>query len=191
MPNIRIAGLGETLKSLRVFSPNALKEYRTESRTAAKLVQRVARSKIKTNPPMSGWRKTAPIKPRGTPRPHPRARTMTTGWPAWDSRLIKSKITIETRPERQRGQSWASLLRIVNGSRSGAIFEVAGRKKIKTSKSGKQFIANLDQRNEKASRGIYRAYDENEKVVVDAVQKAINKAIAQFERDIAAQTRSG
>lgn len=191
MPNIRIAGLGDTLKALRVFSPNALKDYRFESRAAAKLVQRVARAKIPTNPPMSGWRKTAPARPRGTPRPHPRARTMTTGWPAWDSRLIKSQIKIQTRPDRQRGQSWASLLRIVNGSRSGAIFEVAGRKNLQTSASGAKFIANLNSRNEEASRGIYRAYDENEKVVVDAVQKAINKAIAQFERDIASQTRSG
>jgi hypothetical protein len=188
MTSIQVVGLGDTLKAMKVYSPNALKEYRTESRKAADVVVKVARQAIPTEPPMRGWRKISPRKARATPRPHldPRANPRGgAGWPIWDAAAMHSGIRIASTKQRSRGESWGALLRVENRSASGAIFEVAGRKPpFGKSKSGKQFVKNLDAA-QKASRAIWLAYDQNESLVTKAAQAAVDKAIAQFERDVA------
>lgn len=193
MTRIQVVGLGDTLKAMKVYSPNALKEYRTESRKAADIVVRFARAAIPTEPPMRNWRKVSPRKARATPRPHidPRSNPRGgAGWPIWDSAAIKRGIRIASSKKRSRGESWGALLRVENRTASGAIFEVAGRRKLGGSLSGRQFIRNLNTFHT-ASRAIWLAYDQNEETVTLAAQAAIDKAIAQFERDVAAaQDRS-
>lgn len=97
MTRIQVVGLGDTLKAMKVYSPNALKEYRTESRKAADIVVRFARAAIPTEPPMRNWRKVSPRKPRATPRPHIDPRTKprgNKGWPIWNSAEIRGGIKI-------------------------------------------------------------------------------------------------
>jgi hypothetical protein len=187
MTRIQVVGLGDTLKAMKVYSPNALKEYRTESRKAADVVVRVARAAIPTEPPMRNWRKVSPRKARSTPRPHIDPRTNPrggSGWPIWNSSEIRAGIRIASIKKRGRGESWGSLLRVENRTASGAIFEVAGRRNRGGSLGGRQFIRNLNAFHS-ASRAIWRAYDENETTVTQAAQAAVDKAIAQFERDVA------
>jgi len=187
MTRIEVVGLGDTLKAMKVFSPNALKEYQKESKEAAAIVVKVARAIIPDEPPMRNWRKIPPRKSRGTPRPHsdPRANPRGgAGWPIWDTNEIRRGIRIATTKKRERGESWGSLLRVENRSASGAIFEVAGRRSRGASPSGVQFIRNLT-RFSNASRAIWRAYDQNQDTVTESVQQAIDKAIAQFQRDVA------
>jgi hypothetical protein len=188
MTKIEIVGLGDTLKAMRVYSPNALKEYQKEVRDAANIVVRVARQAIPAEPPMRNWRKISPRKARSTPRPHTDPRVNPrggTGWPIWNSAEIRAGIKVSTAKKRQRGESWGSLLRVENRTASGAIFEVAGRRSKGKSAGGRQFIRNLNAFHS-ASRAIWRAYDENEKTVINAAEEAINKAILAFQRDVAA-----
>lgn len=188
MTSIQVVGLGDTLKAMKVYSPNALKEYRKESRQAAGVVVKVARQAIPDKPPMSRWRKIPPRKARATPRPHSDPRSNPrggAGWPIWDSGAINRGIRIASTKQRSRGESWGALLRVENRSASGAIFEVAGRlPPYGKSKSGVQFVANLDAAR-KASRAIWFAYDQNESLVTKAAQAAVDKAIAEFDRDVA------
>lgn len=188
MTKIEVVGLGDTLKAMKVYSPNALKVYQKEARDAANIVVRVARQAIPAEPPMRNWRKVPPRRARSTPRPHSDPRTNPrggAGWPIWNSAEIRAGIKQSIAKKRQRGESWGSLLRVENRSASGAIFEVAGRRSKGKSLSGRQFIRNLNAFHG-ASRAIWRAYDENETVVTQAAQAAIDKAIAQFDRDVAA-----
>jgi len=193
MTSIQVVGLGDTLKAMKVYSPNALKEYRTESRKAADVVVKVARQALPTEPPMRGWRKVSPKRARATPTNHSDRRRNPrggAGWPIWDSAAIKSGIRQSLAKKRQRGESWGSLLRVENRTASGAIYEVAGRRSEGNNAQGVQFIKNLNAHKE-ASRAIWAAYDNNEKAVIAAAEEAINKAIAQFDRDVAAsQDRS-
>jgi hypothetical protein len=172
---------------MKVYSPNALKQYQKEARDAANIVVRAARAAIPAEPPMRGWRKIPPKKARSTPRPHTDPRVNPrggAGWPIWNSAEIRAGIKLSTAKKRQRGEAWASLLRVENRSASGAIFEVAGRRSKGKSAGGRQFIRNLNAFHS-ASRAIWRAYDENEKTVINAAEEAINKAIMAFERDVA------
>jgi hypothetical protein len=193
MTRIQVVGLGDTLKAMKVYSPNALKEYRTESRKAADVVVKVARQALPTEPPMRGWRKVSPKRARATPTNHSDRRRNPrggAGWPIWDSAASRSGIRISLAKKRQRGESWGSLLRVENRTASGAIFEVAGRRSQGKNTQGIQFIKNLNAL-QIASRAIWLAYDQNEATVTQAAQAAIDKAIAQFERDVAAaQDRS-
>ena len=187
MTSIRVVGLGDTLKAMKVFSPNALEQYQKESKEAATIVVKIAKAIIPDEPPMSRWRKIQARKPRGTPRPHSNPRRNPrggAGWPIWDSNEIRRGIRVATVKKRERGESWGTLLRIENRSASGAIFEVAGRRSRGKSPSGVQFIRNLTTFSN-ASRAIWRAYDQNEETVTESVQQAIDKAIAQFQRDVA------
>jgi len=187
MAKIEVIGLGDTLKAMKVYSPNALKEYQREARDAAGIIVREGRQAIPTEPPMRNWRKVPPRKSRSTPRPHSDPRTNPrggAGWPIWDSAAIKRGIRISLAKKRNRGESWGSLLRVENKTASGAIFEVAGRRSRGKSLSGRQFIRNLNAFHT-ASRAIWRAYDQNQDTVTESVQQAIDKAIAQFQRDVA------
>jgi hypothetical protein len=190
MTKIEIVGLGDTLKAMKVYSPNALKQYNKEVLDAANIVVRVARQAIPAEPPMRNWRKISPRRARSTPRPHsdPRANPRGgAGWPIWNSAEIRSGIKPSRAKKRERGESWGVLLRVENRSASGAIFEVAGRRSRGKSAGGRQFIRNLNAFHS-ASRAIWRAYDENQTVVTGAAQAAINKAITQFQRDVAASS---
>lgn len=193
MSKIEVVGLGDTLKAMKVYSPNALKEYQREARDAAGIIVREGRQAIPTEPPMRNWRKVSPRKSRSTPRPHSDPRTNPrggAGWPIWDSAAIKRGIRISLAKKRNRGESWGSLLRVENKTASGAIFEVAGRRSKGKSLGGRQFIRNLNAFHT-ASRAIWRAYDANFDEVNDAALAAIKKANAAFQRDVAAsQDRS-
>ena len=194
MTRIEVYGLGDTLKAMKVFSPNALKEYKKEVKAAAGIIVKVARGSIPAEPPMRNWRKIPAKKSRGTPRPHSNPRSKprgelgsdpsTIGWPVWDTNAIRKGIKVTTSKDRDTGSVKASLLRVENQSASGAIFEVAGRRSRGASPSGVQFIRNLT-RFSNASRAIWRAYDQNQDTVTESVQQAIDKAIAQFQRDVA------
>ena len=190
MTKIEVVGLGDTLKAMKVYSPNALKTYQREVRAAADIVVKTAREYIPAEPPMRGWRKIPPKRARSTPRPHTDPRTNPrggAGWPIWNSAEIRAGIKPSIAKKRQRGESWGSLLRVENRSASGAIFEVAGRRSKGKSAGGRQFIRNLNAFHS-ASRAIWRAYDENEKTVINAAQEAINKATTEFNRAVASST---
>jgi hypothetical protein len=132
-----------------------------------------ARALIPNTPPMSNWLTTAPQNPRRTTRGG-------AGWPAWDYEAIRKGIGVTKAQGKVRRDYTTSAGSIKNAYSSGAIFETAGRLPKTHSKSGEQFIANVN-RFGPASRGIWAVVDREGDGIRRNVSKALDEAKARLQ----------
>jgi hypothetical protein len=104
----------ELRKALREFTPELAKETQKELGKILKPITNKARGYIPSTAPLSGW---ADSNQKGS-------------WSkrVWSSSEAKRGIGYKTTPSKPNRSGFRSLVRIVNASVSGSIYETAGRK---------------------------------------------------------------
>ena len=177
---IVLTGIKETLDALKEFDKDAVKRFNKVINTELAGAQRDAKNLISENPPMSGWRKTDPIK--GKTRGG-------AGWPGWNAGEIKSKITKTKAQGKVRKDYTTSAGALLNKSAAGAIFEIAGRRASGTKKmfeqsSSGQFLRTIENRFKKASRVVWRVVDSDRARIEANVNRALEEAKAQLQREL-------
>lgn len=166
---IVLTGIKETLDALAAFDKDAVKrfnavvasELNTAKNKAKGFIPRVA---------MSGWTDKTVI------HPHPSSRGGA-GFPPFDQTKIIGGIKATRKQGKARkGDYTTSSGALVQNDAAGAIFEIAGRKG-----ANNQFTRNLD-RFKKASRGVWRAVDEERQGIERRVEAALNEAKTTLQR---------
>jgi hypothetical protein len=174
---IVLTGLGDTLTALKAFDKQAVKEFEKVINTELGKAKDDARRLVDSKPPMSGWRTTDPFKPSKASRGG-------AGWPAWDYGAIVAGIGTTKAQRKVRRDYTTSAGSLKNGYSSGAIFEVAGRLKHLHSKSGEQFIKNLNDRFGKGSRLIWSVVDKDGYKIRKNVYEALEKAKKRLQEQL-------
>ena len=155
----QIKGLEQALKTLREIDPALYREGQKMLRKDAKPLVDDARSRVPRQSPLSGWKE-------GTGR-------TSGGFPHWESGSQR-KINLRVRRERVRGMGGRRVLvRVVQGSPSGSVFDMAGRKN-----SGNRIDRSLQTAGfSTASRSMWPAADAN----LDNVERAVRKSVQAME----------
>jgi len=177
MPAAKIVGLDETVRALRQFDPDALKEMNKTIYAALKIAQVDARQLAPSVTPLSGWAK--PVKAG-----------------KWDRLTFAAKpvkIGIRTKIDRARKRgTWTSkAYLLINANPAGAIYETAGRKNPQGKNAqGARFINAIESQSGITVRGkqgriAYKAVEENREEIVAKSNAAIEKAEAAVNRKLA------
>lgn len=167
----------ETLTALDQFDKEAVKAFKKTVNKELVHLRTYARTNI-PDVAMSHWKNTIPLKPHANVRGGK-------GWPAWDVNTVIADIVTSRKAGKINKRAGYTTVggAIINQSAAGAIFEVAGRgnkrRNVTNSKSGAQFIANLN-RHASPSRAIYKAIDKHG----DKARKEIMKAFAEVENNL-------
>ena len=154
-----IKGLRQALDTLREVDPVLYREGQKMLRKDAKPLVDDARNRVPRQAPLSGW-KEGNGRGRG-------------GFPHWESGSAR-KINLRVRRERVRGMGGRRVLvRVVQGSASGSVFDMAGRKN-----RGNPIDRGLNSAGfPSASRSMWPAAEAN----LDNVERAVRKSVAAME----------
>jgi hypothetical protein len=170
---IVLTGVKETLAALKKFDKDAVKEFNKVINSELRKAKQDAQGFVASKPPLSGWN-TQPAR-------NPRSRGGA-GWPAWDQSVIRAGISsskAEGKVNRAKGYTTsAGALR--NKSAAGAIYELAGR----TSEGTGTFISNIEGKEGKASRLIWKSVDKNKDRIVNNVSQALDKAKEVLQKNL-------
>lgn len=198
---VEVVGLKEALKAMRSIQPNLEKELKKELKGLLKPVVNTARSYVPmTITGLSNWtdeNKYGKITAKSS--------VFRTGhFPLFNPSEAKRGITSEIFPSKPNRSGFISLVRVVNKSRSGAIFETAGRKnpngqpwgtaKGKSHKfshsrnpnAGAHFIKSMGDtmlgNGKMRGRLIYRAWYENQGRALGHIMKALEDTAIKTSR---------
>lgn len=183
---VELVGVNELRKALKQYAPDLDKALKKELKIATDPVVKAARGYAPAMPPLSNWG-------RGNGR-----------FPLYNAKTVKSGIRLSTAKSKKNSRGFSSSVRIVNASAAGAIYETAGRKNPwgqpwvgpkgpagkKYSHSpnkyaGRDFIAAMggEMKGKGQDRGrlLYRAWEEDQGKVQDAVIKAVMKTNQLFQ----------
>jgi hypothetical protein len=167
---IVFTGVKETIRDLKQFDKDAVREFNTVLNSELRSAKNEAQQSVTQDPPLSGWN----TQPARNPRTRGGA-----GWPAWDQSIIRAGISSTRAEGKVRGDYTTSLGALKNRSAAGVIYEVAGRKNKTGGKKG--FISNLSRRDTQfmPSRLVWNVVDKNRnrisKNIYDALEKAKSK----------------
>jgi hypothetical protein len=167
---IVLTGVKETIRDLKQFDKDALREFNKVINSELRSAKIEAQQSVTQEPPLSGWN----TKPARNPRTRGGA-----GWPAWDQSIIRAGISSSRAEGKVRGDYTTSVGALKNRSAAGVIYEVAGRKNKTGGKKG--FISNLSRRDTQfmPSRLVWNVVDKNRnrisKNIYDALEKAKSK----------------
>ena len=177
MATAKIVGLDETVRALRKFDPDALKEMNKTIYQAMKIAQIDARRLAPEASPLSGWAR--PVKAgkwdRLTFRPKP----------------VKTGIRTKIDRARKRGTWTSKAYLLINSNPAGAIYETAGRKNPQgRNAQGNRFINAIEAQSRVVVRGkqgriAYKAVEDNRTEIVAKSNAAIEKAQAAVNRKLA------
>ena len=177
---IVLTGIKETLDALAKFDKAAVARFNKVINDELSGALTEAKGIVPLDPPMSGWRKSDAMKPTSTRGGK--------GWPGWDAGKIQAGITKSRAERRVRSDYTTSAGALKNAYSSGAIFEVAGRKKTRAStKAGQTFKDVLEERFNPASRLIWRVVDKDRARIQANVARALEEAKAELQRNISGE----
>jgi hypothetical protein len=190
-----VTGLKEAQKAMRSLQPDLEKNLKAEIKAFLLPVVKKSRGYVPSSiSGLSHWKAYAG------------------NFPQYNAAAIKRGIKSQQFPTRHRNSGFLSLVRIVNLTRAGSIFEKAGRL---TGTDGQAWVGRKDFNNHKVShsinpnagahfvqsiqsagnfagsgarrgRVIYRAYDEDQGKSLGHVLTALNKTAAQTKKYVAA-----
>jgi hypothetical protein len=174
---IVLVGIKETLDALKDFDKDAVRRFNKVINDELAGAERDARSLIKEEPPMSGWKKLDAAKGRTRGG---------AGWPGWNAGEIRSKITKTKAQGKVRGDYTTSAGSLLNKSAAGSIFEVAGRntKATEARTAPAQFLRTLTARFQGASRVVWRVVDKDKAKIEANVSKALDEAKAELQKHL-------
>lgn len=177
---VEFAGVNELRKALKEYAPDLDKQLKKDLKIATDPVVRAARGYAPASAPLSNWGK-------GNGR-----------FPLYNAQKVKNGIRLSTARSKKNNKGFSSSVRIVNASAAGAIYETAGRKNpwgqpwvgpkgpagkkyshSPNKTAGRDFIAAMggDMKGRGSDKGrlLYRAWEEDQGKVQDAVIKAVMK----------------
>jgi hypothetical protein len=168
---IVLTGVKETLKALKDFDKDAVKEFNKVINSELRDAKKDAQGFVKSDPPLSGWN-TQPAR-------NPRSRGGA-GWPAWDQSIIKAGISTSKAEGKVRRDYTTSAGALKNRSAAGVIYELAGR----TSRGTGTFIKNLEGNVGNASRLVWKSVDKNRDKIQKNVAKALEDAKSKLQSNL-------
>jgi len=194
---VAIKGVRETVKALRKLDPEMLKEMNKEVRLAMTPIRDKARGYAPSPQPdnLFNWNEntvgrkiTARSSMFRTFNTEGRARM----FPLYDVDTVKKGIYYSQAPSKKNRNGWQALYFVANKSAAGAIYETAGRASEPSNRgyrsnnpgAGAHFVSRMGPLygDKQAERGrmIYRAWKEDEGKAQDAVYRAIEKTVDNF-----------
>jgi hypothetical protein len=194
---VAIKGVRETVKALRRLDPEMLKEMNAEVRAAMVPIRDKARGFAPSPQPdnLYNWNENT-VGKTITAR-NSMFRTFNTEgrvrmFPLYDYETVKKGIYYSQAPSKKNRNGWQALYFVANKSAAGAIYETSGRKnpagdpksRSNNPNAGAHFISRSGPLygDKQAERGrmIYRAWKEDEGKAQDAVYRAIEKTVDNF-----------
>jgi hypothetical protein len=196
---VAITGVRETVKALRKFDPELLKEMNAEIRAVMVPLRNKARGYAPSPQPdnLYGWNENS-VGKKITAR-NSAFRTFNTEgrlrlFPLYDYDTVRKGITYSQAPSKRNKNGWQALYYVANKSAAGAIYETAGRASEPSNRgyrsnnpnAGAHFVSRMGPLygDKQAERGrmIFRAWAEDRGKAQDAVVMAITKTIAAFNQ---------
>jgi hypothetical protein len=196
---VRISGVRETVKALRRFDPELLKEMNAEIRSVMVPLRDKARGYAPSPQPdnlyawaegSTGNKITARNSAFRTLNTEGRLRL----FPLYDYEQAVKGIYYSQAPSKKNRNGWQALYYVANKSAAGSIYETAGRKnpagdpnsRSNNPGAGAHFINRMGPLygDKQAERGrmIFRAWKEDRGKAQDAVVMALNKTISAFNK---------
>jgi hypothetical protein len=196
---VELKGVLGTVKAMRKFDPDLLKEMNKEIRGVMVPLRDKARGYAPSPQPdnLYGWAEGS-VGKKITARNSAFRQFNTEGrvrlFPLYDHKTVVSGIKYSQSPSKRNRNGFRALYYIYNGSAAGAIYETAGRKnpggdpasKSNNPNAGAHFINRMgplygDKQKERG-RMIFRAAYEDRGKAQDAVILAISTAIEKFNK---------
>jgi len=196
---VDVKGVKETIKALRKFDPELLKEMNSEIKSVMVPLRDKARGYAPSPVPgnLYGWNENT-VGKKITAK-NSAFRTFNTEgrlrlFPLYDYETVKKGIYYSQAPSKRNRNGWRALYFVANRSAAGAIYETAGRKnpggdpksKSNNPGAGANFISRMGPLygDTQAERGrmIFRAWKEDEGKAQAAVVNAITKTIEAFNQ---------
>ena len=194
-----VDGVKETLRALRKFDPELLKEMNKEIKGVMIPIRDKARGYAPTAAPggLYNWdegKYTNKITAKNSAFRNVNDDGSRRRFPLYQAETVRKGIYYSQAPSRRNSKGWTSQYIVANASASGAIYETAGRKNPGGSSrsrssnpgAGANFINRMGPLygQDQASRGrmIFRAWAEDQGKAQAAVVKAIENAIAAFNQ---------
>jgi hypothetical protein len=163
---VEVVGLKEAQKAMRALQPTLEKELKKEIRFIMKPIIATARGYVKDSP-LAGI-------PNWSAHNNGKWKNI-----QFNASKVRRGINVQFSPTKRKSGGFVSLVRLVNNTAAGAIYETAGRK-IGQDSSPKsiRFVNSiggiLKGRDLLRGRVIYRAMAEDQGLVVKAILRAIN-----------------
>ena len=193
-----VDGVKETLRALRKFDPELLKEMNKEIKGVMIPIRDKAREYAPTAAPggLYNWdegKYTKKITARNSAFRTFNSEGRLRRFPLYQAEVARKGIYYTQSPSKRNRSGWTSQYIVANGSASGAIYETAGRKnpggdpksRSNNKGAGANFISRMGPLyGDGPSRGrmIFRAWAEDQGRAQAAVVKAIQNAIGAFNQ---------
>jgi hypothetical protein len=183
-----VTGVKQLQKAMREVDKDLNKEMSKNIKQAMLIVRNKARGYLpQQNEVLSGWGKgTGSIDTIKEPNRL---------FPPYNYNLAKSKVQYSAGQNKANDKGFRAAFYVYNNSRSGAIFETAGRigrprgNKSLNPQAPEQFnsaaemLSSMKGQGKQRGRVIYRAWDETKDVIIPKVVNAIDTVAAKFKKD--------
>jgi hypothetical protein len=196
--SVKLDGVKETLRALRKFDPELLKEMNKEIKGIMIPIRDKARGYAPTAAPggLYNWDEgayTKKITARNSAFRTFNSEGRVRRFPLYQAEVARKGIYYTASPSKRNRSGWSSQYIVANSSASGSIYETAGRKnpggdpksKSNNPRAGANFISRMGPLyGDGPSRGrlIFRAWSEDQGKAQAAVIKAIENAIGAFNQ---------
>ena len=185
---VNVTGVKQLQKAMRDVDKDLNKEMSKNIKQAMLIVRDRARGYLPAqNDVLSGWGKgTGSLETVKDPNRL---------FPPYDYAYAKSKVAYSAGQNKANNRGFKAAFYVYNNSRSGAIFETAGRiNKPRGNKSlnpdapaqfnaAAEMLSSMKGQGKQRGRVIYRAWDETKNKVIPAVVEAIDTVAIKFKKD--------
>ena len=185
---VNVTGVKQLQKAMKDVDKDLNKEMSKNIKQAMLIVRNRARGYLpQQSDVLSGWGKgTASIDTIKEPKRL---------FPPYDYALAKSKVQYSAGQNKANDRGFRAAFYVYNNSRSGAIFETAGRlgrprgnKSLNPNapeqfNSAAEMLSSMKGQGKQRGRVIYRAWDETKDIVIPKVVNAIDTVAVKFKKD--------
>lgn len=195
---VKIDGVKETLRALRKFDPELLKEMNKEIKGVMIPIRDKARGYAPSPVPGNLYNWNEGTKGKKITARNSAFRTLNTEgrlrlFPLYDAAVASKGVYYTASPSKRNRKGWSSQYIIANSSASGSIYETAGRKnpggdsksKSNNPGAGANFISRMGPlygQGDSRGRMIFRAWHEDQGKATAAVIRALENTIAAFNQ---------
>ena len=183
-----VTGVKQLQKAMREVDQDLNKEMSKNIKQAMLIVRNRARGYLPAQSDvLSGWGKgTGSINTIKEPNRL---------FPPYDYDLAKKKVQYSAGQNKANDKGFKAAFYVYNNSRSGAIFETAGRigrprgnKSLNPNapeqfNSAAEMLSNMKGQGKQRGRVIYRAWDETKDIIIPKVVNAIETVAVKFKKD--------
>jgi hypothetical protein len=183
-----LVGLNETLTALKEFDKQAVSKFqkvindelRHAKKDAQELIYKaVSQGNDVQTAPLSGWQTQKKVTVQTLKQ------SKTRPFPSWDTSEIIAGIVSSRATGKVRGDYTTSAGALLNKSRAGAIFEIAGRVKGDgKTPQGTAFKRILNEKFGAASRVVWRIVDRDRLKIQANIVKALDEAKTELQKKL-------